>query len=110
VIFVTQPYVYRDDLPGEHAKLLWMGWIGERQSEPGQEYYSVGALARAYEAFNRTLLGFCRDTGAECIALEPKLPKDTRSFYDDIHFNESGAELVARVVYEYFASRPPFSS
>lgn len=110
VVFLTQPSIYRDDLPPELAKLLWMGWVGERQSTANQEYYSVNALARAYQAFNGTLLGFCRETGAECLDLEPRLPKDTRSFYDDIHFNESGSEQVARTLFAYLVAQPPFGS
>jgi lysophospholipase L1-like esterase len=110
VIFMTQPSIYRRDLPEEYARLLWMGWVGERQSDPDQEYYSVGALADAYAAFNDTLRDFCGRSGAECLDLEPLLPKDTRSFYDDIHFNESGAEAVARAVSSYLASRPPFGA
>jgi hypothetical protein len=109
-VFLTQPYVYRDDLPPELAELLWMGWVGERQTDPGQEYYSVPALARAYAAFNRTLLDVCRETGAECIDLEPLLAKDTRAFYDDIHFNEAGSERVARAVFDHFAAHAPFRS
>ena len=108
VVFMTQPSIYRRDLPEEYARLLWMGWVGERQSDPHQEYYSVSALAEAYAAFNRTLLAFCRESGAECLDLEPLLPKDTRSFYDDIHFNETGAEAVARALLAYLAARPPF--
>lgn len=109
VVFLTQPFVYRDDLPPEHVDLLWMGWVGERQTDPGQEYYSVPALARAYAAFNRTLLDVCRETAAECIDLEPLLPKDTRSFYDDIHFNEAGSERVARALLDHLARSAPFA-
>jgi lysophospholipase L1-like esterase len=107
-IFMTQPSIYRPDLPAQYVRLLWMGWVGERQADPDQEYYSVPALAEAYAAFNRTLLGFCRESGAECLDLDPLLPKDTRSFYDDIHFNEAGAEAVARALFDYLAARPPF--
>lgn len=107
-VFLTQPYLYRDDLPPELAKLLWLGWVGERQTAPNQEYYSVGALAHAYEAFNGALLAFCRETDAECLDLEPLLPKDTRSFYDDIHFNEAGSEQVARTLFAYLVAQPPF--
>lgn len=110
VVFLTQPHVYREDLPEELSRLLWMGWVGERQTERGQEYYSAGALSRAYEAFNDALRRFCRETGSECLDLEPVLPKDTRSFYDDIHFNEGGALRVARAVAEHFAASPPFSA
>jgi lysophospholipase L1-like esterase len=110
VIFMTQPFIYRRDLPDELARLLWMGWVGERQSDPDQEYYSIGALADAYAAFNGRLREFCGRSGAECLDLEPLLAKDTTSFYDDIHFNESGAEAVARAVSGYLASRPPFAA
>jgi len=109
VVFMTQPSIYRPDLPEDYARLLWMGWVGARQSDPDQEYYSVAALAEAYAAFNRTLLRFCRESGSECLDLEPLLPKDTRSFYDDIHFNEGGAETVARALFAYLAARPPFA-
>ncbi len=109
VIFMTQPSIYRRDLPEQYARLLWMGWVGERQADPDQEYYSVSALAEAYAAFNRTLLAFCRESGAQCLDLERLLPKDTRSFYDDIHFNESGAEAVARALLAYLTARPPFA-
>jgi lysophospholipase L1-like esterase len=104
---MTQPFIYRRDLPDELARLLWMGWVGERQSDPDQEYYSIGALADAYTAFNGTLREFCARSGAECLDLEPLLAKDTTSFYDDIHFNEAGSEAVARAVAGYLGARLP---
>jgi lysophospholipase L1-like esterase len=110
VLFMTQPSIYRRDLPEEYARLLWMGWVGERQSDPDQEYYSIGALADAYAAFNERLRDFCDRSGAECLDLEPLLPKDTTSFYDDIHLNESGSEAVARAVAGYLGARPPFAA
>ena len=110
VVFMTQPSIYRPDLPEREARLLWMGWVGERQSDPGQEYYSVAALAEAYAAFNRKLLAFCREAGADCLDLARRLPRDTRSFYDDIHLNEAGAERVARALADHLAARPPFAA
>lgn len=106
IVFATQPFIYRADLPDEYEDLLWMGWAGERQPEPGQEYYSTAAMAEAYRRYNQTLLAFCREEAAECVDLEPRIPKDTTSFYDDIHFNDSGAEQVARVLAEVLANEP----
>ena len=45
----------------------------------------------------------------ECIDLAPVLPGDTTLFYDDVHFNESGAEKVAEVLAQYILYRPPLN-
>lgn len=101
VLFVTQPAIYRPDLPPELERLLWMGWVGVRGSEDGDEYYSVAAMARAYDLYNDALRRFCREREADCLDLAPLLPKDTRSFYDDLHFNEAGADRVAEAIREH---------
>lgn len=36
-----------------------------------------------------------------CLDLEKKIPKSLDYFYDDMHFNEKGAELVAEQFVEY---------
>jgi lysophospholipase L1-like esterase len=109
VLFLSQPSIYREDLGEDEERFLWMGWIGDRQTRAGQEYYSAGAMARAYAAFNRVLLDFCREEGAECIDLAAQVPRDTRSFYDDIHFNEGGSERVAGIVADHLSRERPLS-
>jgi hypothetical protein len=109
VILMTQPSMYRPDLPEEYRKLLWLGGVGEFQNEPGHVYYSVRALAEAYTLYNQALLQFCEQQSLECIDLAPRLPKDTRAFYDDAHFNEAGSEIVAKVVFDYLRTRSPFN-
>lgn len=101
VVFVTQPALWREDLPRDLERLLWMGGVGRFQQESGHEYYSAGALASGMEAYNRTLLEVCRGTsGGVCVDLAAVLPRDTTSFYDDVHFNEAGSRQVARVLAE----------
>ena len=101
IVFVTQPALWREDLPGDFERLLWMGGVGRFQEESGHEYYSAGALASAMEAYNRTLLEICGGTpGAVCVDLASSLPRDTEAFYDDVHFNEAGSRRVARVLAE----------
>ena len=37
--------------------------------------------------------------------LDLQLPKDQTIFYDDMHFNESGAEIVAEKVYQFLKTK-----
>jgi lysophospholipase L1-like esterase len=101
VVFMTQPALWREDLPEDLERLLWMGGVGRFQQESGHEYYSAGALADGMAAYNRTLLEVCREVpGAVCLDLAASLPRDATVFYDDVHFNEAGSRRVARVVAE----------
>ena len=101
VILVTQPAIWRPGLPPRVRQLLWMGGVGDFQAQSGKDYYSVEAMARALDRYNQTLLEVCRDRGAECLDLAAALPKDTTIFYDDVHFNEAGAQRVAKVFAAY---------
>jgi len=101
VILVTQPAIWRPGLPPRVRQLLWMGGVGDFQAQSGKDYYSVEAMARGLDRYNQTLLEVCRDRGAECLDLAAALPKDTTIFYDDVHFNEAGAQRVAKVFAAY---------
>lgn len=104
VVFMTQPSLWREDLPEDLEALLWMGGVGRFQEESGHEYYTVEALEEGMAAYNRTLLEVCREIpGALCIDLAARLPQDATVFYDDVHFNEEGSRQVARVVAERLA-------
>lgn len=98
VIFVTQPAMWRSDLTKEEENLLWMGGVGDYQTELGHEYYSSAALAEALNVYNTTLLTTCRNRNILCIDLANQLPMNTSVFYDDVHFNESGSGQVARII------------
>jgi lysophospholipase L1-like esterase len=98
-IFVTQPSIWRADLPEALQRLVWLGGVGEFQRAGARsEYYSLAALARAMERYNETLLEVCRREAVHCIDLAAVLPKDDRAFYDDAHFNEAGARRVADAI------------
>jgi lysophospholipase L1-like esterase len=106
VILVTQPSMFRVDLPPEMRSLLWMGGVGEYWRQPGSPYYSVGALERGIAKYNRALLELCETYDAECIDLASQLDRDTSVFYDDVHFNENGARQVAQAIARYLSSGP----
>lgn len=106
-LFLTQPTIWREDLTPKETSLLWFGWVRRESQSPG--YLSVADLATAMDAFNRELLSVCASDGLECFDLASRIPKDTSAFYDDAHFNESGARLVADQLAGYLSSKPPFA-
>src|SRR5215510_916962 len=108
LIFMTQPTMWKTDLPQNLEALLWLGGIGDFQKESGKSYYSVTALEKAMKAYNDTLLRVCRERDQECLDLASILEKDTTVFYDDVHFNESGAQKVAEALSRRILERQKF--
>jgi len=107
-IFLTQPSMWRSDLPQAEKALLVFGWVGRLGDPSG--YLTVDDAQLALNQFNQAELDVCHETGMECLDLASIVPKDSTAFYDDVHFNEGGAKIVGRVVTEYLVSRPPFRS
>lgn len=108
LIFMTQPTLWRSDLPKNLVALLWLGGIGDFQKESGKPYYSVEALQEGMEKYNDVLRQICHQRDLECIDLSSMLEKDTSVFYDDVHFNENGARKVSNVLSKYLMSHEPF--
>ena len=106
---MTQPSLWRDDLSAHEDSLLWLGGVGDFQSEPGRPYYSAAALARGMRAFNLALIQVAQDRGVDLLDLDTRVPKDLRFFFDDVHFTEEGARKVASVLADHLSQRAPFS-
>jgi len=96
-ILATQPTLWRSDLSEAEEALLWFGRRGNL-SDSGNEFYSAGALDEGMRAFNDVLRSVCAARALTCVDLEASLPKDTTVYYDDAHFNESGARMVADAI------------
>jgi len=69
---------------------------------------SISDLAIAMDSYNEALIELCSEEGLECYDLTANVPKDTTAFYDDVHFNESGARIVAGAISDYLLQQPPF--
>jgi lysophospholipase L1-like esterase len=95
LLFVTQPSLYRKDMPDDLAALLWHRTRGGA--------YTPEVLAEVLSAYNSTLVSVCRQFDVPCLDLAALLPKDTSVFYDDCHFNVSGCEAVATILCERLA-------
>lgn len=109
LIFMTQPTIWKPGLSEELDSLLWLGGIGNFQVESGKPYYSVEALDKGITKYNEVLLNICKERGVECVDLS-YLEKDTTVFYDDVHFNESGARKVFMALVNYILSHEPFGT
>ncbi|MHC4886844.1 MAG: SGNH/GDSL hydrolase family protein [Planctomycetota bacterium] len=106
LILLTQPALWKAKMPPAEEALLWMGGTGTIMQEAGQPYYSAGALAEGLRRYNATLKDVATGLGVEVIDLAAQLPSDTTVFYDDVHFNESGAARVAELVATYLTATP----
>jgi lysophospholipase L1-like esterase len=109
MVFVTAPSLWREEMSEVEKRDLWYGWIGGTDFEKAETYYSTGALMRALDTYNRTLLETCRERGVECIDAATLVPSDGTMFYDDVHFTEAGARRLAEVIAEHFRARAPFA-
>lgn len=58
LILMTQPTMWKPDLPQNMDALLWFGGIGDFQKESSKPYYSVVALEKGIKAYN--VISYCR--------------------------------------------------
>jgi lysophospholipase L1-like esterase len=97
LLLVTQPSLWRDDLPPELEDLLWAYY--------DEGTYTPGTMGRMLGAFNRVLLEVAQSEGVPALDLAATLPQDTTVFYDDCHFNVSGCRRVAALIRDELAPR-----
>ncbi len=114
LIFVTQPSMWDPQVTQPDNDLLWSGArenLGDVNSPAGHpdRYYSVRALDRAMARYNDAVLDVCRARGVECVDLARIMPRNSTVFYDDVHFNENGASMVANILSDYLSRRAPFN-
>ena len=104
-VLITQPALYGNVVDPETKVFL-----GTLEVDAEQQLH--GGLAwNLLEIYNDVLREEGRRAGVLVIDLARELPKDSRFFYDFVHFNNDGSAAVARIVAEhlcpYLASRFP---
>ncbi len=80
LIFMTQPSIWRGDLPKACLDLLWAGAAGDARLQPGLPYYSASALEIGLNRYNAELLQFCRENKIPSLDLAAMLPKGYNRF------------------------------
>jgi lysophospholipase L1-like esterase len=94
LIFMTQPTIWQKNLSDELKTLL-----AARAHYNKTPLYTGEALEEIMTAFNKRLVAVCNTYNIPLIDLE--LLKNQPIFYDDMHFHEAGAEVVAEKVYSF---------
>ena len=110
LVFLTQPMIWRPRMSPEEERRLWLGGLGDFMSGPGHAYYTPAALAEGMQRFNDRLMEVSVRRGVECFDLAAQVPRDTLLYYDDAHYTEEGARVVARAVATYLRRSAPFSA
>jgi len=98
VIFMTQPTIYREGLSDGLKELLWLGKANFFSKKGELVYISEKDGAAVLNLYNNLLKEVCLKNNIECIDLAGIINKDTGNFYDDGHFNKTGAHKVSEVL------------
>lgn len=99
-LFMTQPYLYGTDSlwARREARIL--------QYRDADYRISAATERRLLDRFNDGLLELCASQGLECFDLAPLVPTGSAYFYDESHFTEAGAALVAVKIADYLREHP----
>ncbi len=100
-LFLTHPVLWKTEMPDAEERLLWMGWQKNINGNT-TDYYDAAALTKGMVEYNQTLLAVCRERKVPVIDLAAIVPSDLTTFYDDVHFNETGAKQIGEILSEYF--------
>lgn len=96
IMFIDQPCMWSDSMDENASSLLCAGAKGDRKQ--GNNYYAAEALQAGLKKFNEKLREVAEANGAAFYSIADSLPKTPEVFYDDMHFNESGARKVAELI------------
>ena len=94
-LYLTQPSQWKQVDSATEQSVIWMATY----KHDGTWYKLSPSTAHAMLAqLNGRLLSQCHAKSLWCIDLANQVPASLEFFYDDMHFNEAGAELVARKI------------
>ncbi len=97
-VFMTQPLLF--DTTEE-----WKHLAGREYSSGGLKgTVSAASFAKMLDIYNGELKRICAEDSVEVLDLAPAIPHSTDHFYDVMHFNERGADLVAERIAHYLLS------
>jgi lysophospholipase L1-like esterase len=108
IIFLTQPVIWNDSISEQYSRLCWYGWIGESQYSNSGKYYTIKQLYNGIKKYNDVTIKVCNENNINYLELEKMLSKDTTTFIDDCHFNESGAKKVSQIIFKYLLEKKLF--
>ncbi len=96
-LFLTQPYLWKDNMTVSEQQSLWLGANGS-YSQKGQSYFSPTILKNSMSLYNHQLKLLHQNNNITLFDLEGTIDKSFINFYDGMHFNELGAEHVSTLL------------
>ena len=94
-IFLTQPLLF-------DSSVSWKSLVGWEYSVNGKKgKLSASTYAKLLDIFNQELISVCDADNVEVFDLASEIPHTREFFYDTMHFNEMGSELVAEKISHY---------
>jgi len=101
IIFVTQPFVWSENMTEEAKAQIYSGFIGEQSigvlDSPSTKWFTPSAMEKGLSAYNATLLDMCKLERLICVDAA-SVVRDASYFYDDFHFSKNGAAKVGSTV------------
>jgi lysophospholipase L1-like esterase len=91
-VFITQPALYGNVVDPQTKVFLGTVAVDSDRALSG------GLAWRELELYNDAVRRVCGQLGVLVVDLAHVLPKDSRLFYDFVHFNNDGSEAVASIV------------
>lgn len=91
VLFATQPCMFGDDPTPEERRNFW-------GCHTGTHALTTDNFRQLLATTNDTLRETCTQGGYPCLDMDEHVPTGFAGFYDQVHFNEAGAEHVARAL------------
>jgi lysophospholipase L1-like esterase len=99
LIFMTQPTIWVERMDEKTDAMTLGGQLLDGRFADGP------TRVRGMELYNQAMRDLAVREGVELVDLAAKLPKTTEAFYDDCHFNENGAWMVATALAEQVKTR-----
>lgn len=90
-LFATQPSMFSPEPTPEQLALYW-------GCDTGTHAISATNFTTLLAAANERLLTTCAAASVPCVDLAAAIPKGLECFYDQVHWNEAGAQRVAEAL------------
>lgn len=99
IVFLTQPMLFDDTAYWDRieGRSYWMG----------KQKYRISASTywKMLKVFNDNLIKICKSEDVLCFDLASVVPHEQKYFYDDVHYNDAGAELTAKKVFNFMKNK-----
>jgi len=98
IIFVRQPWFYKDQMTEREDCNLWMGKIGGARNDGEWKFLSNTALFYLVSLVDEVVVRVAEEYGLETVDLQQLLETRLGVFYDQGHVTEEGSAQVAHHV------------